>query len=56
MHGSGTIYYFYDNGITIGYDQGKPTSWIRAELTSRTLHGHPMSTDRVNKYTNQEIL
>ena len=45
-----TVYYFYDTGMTVGYDQGMPTTWIHSELTSGTYHGHPMNVDRVKKY------
>jgi hypothetical protein len=39
---STTKYFFYDTGKVVGYDGGKPTTWIRAEITSGTLHGHPV--------------
>jgi len=45
-----TVYYFYDTGMTVGYDQGMPTTWIHSELTSGTYHGHPMNVDRVKKH------
>jgi hypothetical protein len=34
----------------IGFDGGSETHWIRAEYSSGTYHGHPMSVDRVKKY------
>ena len=48
---SSVEYYFYKSENVVGYDLGKPTNWIRAELTiSGTYHGHPMSLERVRKY------
>lgn len=44
------VYYIYDTGKVIGYDRGMPTTWIRAELSSGTYHGHPMALDRVKSY------
>ncbi|MBW4599437.1 MAG: DUF4157 domain-containing protein [Calothrix sp. FI2-JRJ7] len=40
--------YRFDNYV--GFDQGKKTCWIRAEYSSGTYHGHPMSIERVRKY------
>lgn len=44
---STTLYFFYKSDSVVGYDQGKATQWIRAELTSGEFHGHPMNTDRL---------
>jgi RHS repeat-associated protein len=49
-NGGKTLYFFYRSDDVVGYDQGKPTHWIRAEITSGTLHGHPMSESRVVNY------
>lgn len=43
-------YFFYKSDKIIGYDQGKPTNWIRAEVSSGAYHGHPMNEDRLSKY------
>jgi hypothetical protein len=43
-------YFFYKSDKIIGYDQGKPTSWIRAEISSGSYHGHPINEDRLSKY------
>lgn len=45
-HGGG-YHAFAEFDQTIGYDNGEETSWIRAELTSGTYHGHPMSESRL---------
>lgn len=57
MHGDivdldkGARYFIYDTGKTIGYDMGKPTSYIRAELTSGGVyHGHPIGGQRLQEY------
>jgi hypothetical protein len=34
----------------VGFDGGVETHWIRAEYSSGTYHGHPMSISRVRKY------
>jgi hypothetical protein len=34
----------------VGFDGGVETRWIRAEYSSGTYHGHPMSISRVRKY------
>ena len=50
-NGNNDYYFIYDPGKVIGYDNGQPTSWIRAELTSGDVyHGHPIAGDRLNKY------
>lgn len=49
----GTVYFIYDAGKVIGFDEGEEARWIRAELTkdeTPTLHGHPMSEKRVKEY------
>ncbi len=47
---SGGIWSIYKFDKPVGYDGGKPTHWIRAEVSSGTFHGHPMSEQRVKKY------
>lgn len=50
-HSGDTTYFFYKSDKIVGYDNGKPTYWMRAELTSGDVfHGHPMSVERVRKY------
>ncbi len=50
-NGNNNYYFIYDTGKVIDYDNGKPTSWIRAELTSGNVyHGHPIAGERLNKY------
>lgn len=52
------IYFFYDTGRIVGYDQGEPTTWIRSELSRKgppEFHGHPMSIKRVDSYKNKWI-
>ena len=34
----------------VGYDKGIKTQWIRAEYSSGTIHGHPISPKRLSKY------
>jgi hypothetical protein len=49
----GAVYFIYDVGKVIGFDEGEEARWIRAELTkdeTPTLHGHPMSEKRVKEY------
>ncbi|AZB41839.1 transposase [Bacillus sp. FJAT-42376] len=49
--GNNNYYFFHDAGKVIGYDNGLPTSWVRAELTSGgSYHGHPIAGDRLDKY------
>ena len=43
-------YFFYKSDEIIGYDQGIPTQWIRAEVSSGSYHGHPMNEKRLSKY------
>ena len=43
-------YFFYKSKEIIGYDQGVPTQWVRAEISSGALHGHPMNEKRLAKY------
>lgn len=39
-----TVHVVHDFGREIGYANGEPTTWIRAELTSGSVfHGHPRS-------------
>ena len=46
-----TKFRIYRSETPVGWDGGKPTHWIRAEMTSGDIfHGHPMSIDRVRKY------
>jgi hypothetical protein len=47
-HGK-TKYFFYKSDNVIGYDNGTATQWIRAEISSRVYHGHPMRVDRLPK-------
>jgi hypothetical protein len=47
---STTIYYFYRHDQIVGFDEGNPTYWIRAEITSGTYHGHPISEQRLASY------
>jgi hypothetical protein len=45
-HGGGYHAYIrFDR--TVGYDGGKATSWIRAELSGGVYHGHPMAESRL---------
>lgn len=40
-------------GKTIGYNNGKPTQFIRVEVTNSPnpeFHGHPISQDDYNNY------
>ena len=48
--GNGALWSIYKFDKPVGYDGGKPTNWIRAEVSSGTFHGHPMSEQRVQKY------
>ncbi|RQO37544.1 hypothetical protein DBR39_11655 [Chryseobacterium sp. KBW03] len=43
-------YFFYKSNRVIGYDNGIPTEWIRAEISSGFHHSHPINTDRLSKY------
>jgi hypothetical protein len=38
----GALYFFFNAGKDVGYNNGKKTSWIRVEYTSgNEVHGHP---------------
>jgi hypothetical protein len=51
VYDRGTMhYFFYKSPNVVGYDEGVPTQWIRAELSSGTYHGHPMNVKRLSKY------
>ncbi|MBN2910866.1 hypothetical protein JQC72_15305 [Polycladomyces sp. WAk] len=57
---NGVAYFFYDTGKIVGYDNGEPTTWIRAELpigdrSKPEYHGHPMSKKRVDGYLKKSI-
>jgi len=50
LHGFGCAVYFPDLCIDFDYgpddrtdSEGKPSRWIRIELSARTIHGHPIS-------------
>lgn len=47
---NGALWSIYKFDKPVGYDGGQPTNWIRAEVSSGTFHGHPMSEQRVKKY------
>jgi hypothetical protein len=48
-HG-GTYYFFYRADNIISYNSGKPTKWMRVELTSgKKYHGHPVNFETVRK-------
>jgi len=50
-NGNNNYYFIYDTGKVIGYDNGLPTQWIRAELTNGNIyHGHPIAGSRLDKY------
>lgn len=44
---SQTLYFFYRHDQIVGYDGGEPTYWLRAEITSGSYHGHPISAERL---------
>jgi hypothetical protein len=48
----GSDYYIYDTGRTIGYNNGKPTQYMRVEVTKSTneLHGHPIASEKYFDY------
>lgn len=48
-HGGSVFKYVkFDN--VVGYDRGRPTQWMRVEVTSSgDFHGHPMGADRVSQ-------
>jgi hypothetical protein len=47
---NGAFWKIYRFDKPVGFDGGVETHWIRAEYSSGTYHGHPMSIDRVRKY------
>lgn len=55
--GKGSHYYIYDAGRVIGYNEGKPTQYMRIEVSSSTneFHGHPVSEARYNGYYRKRI-
>lgn len=51
--GSDTYYFYHRYNETIGYNLGKPTKWVRAELSGGikpSYHGHPTSIEEVRKH------
>ncbi|MEM0674665.1 RHS repeat-associated core domain-containing protein, partial [Dickeya oryzae] len=48
----GSDYYIYDAGKTVGYNGGKPTQYMRVEVTKSTneFHGHPISPEKYFDY------
>lgn len=46
----GDLWAIYRSETPVGYDGGQKTHWLRAELSSGTIHGHPMKISRVLKY------
>jgi uncharacterized protein YukE len=52
-----TFYFFLHFDTPVGYDNGKPAYWVRAEITNvgkpgkSTYHGHPRNDDNVKGYT-----
>ena len=46
----GDVWSIYRANKPVGYDGGEKTHWMRAELSSGTIHGHPMKLSRVLKY------
>lgn len=49
----GSSYYIHDMGKTIGYNNGKPTQYIRVEVTNTPVpefHGHPISKTDYDVY------
>jgi hypothetical protein len=53
IHTSGLIYFYHKFDRVIGYNEGKPTQWIRAELTGEgkaTYQGHPTNLDEVRSH------
>jgi hypothetical protein len=37
----GATYYFHKHPGTVGFANGKPTRWVRAEVSGNSYHGHP---------------
>ena len=57
MQKGGSDYYLYDAGRTIGYNNGKPTSVMRVEVTKAPqpiYHGHPMNETKYNQTLNNK--
>lgn len=50
VHEGASVWKFVRSDGVIGFDQGKPTHWLRVEVSSGFYHGHPMSLERVRKY------
>jgi hypothetical protein len=42
-----TIYFYHNTGEVVGYDGGRATTWVRAEITSNVLHGFPIHPDNL---------
>lgn len=40
-----------DMGEVIGASEGKPSQWMRVELSAGTIHGHPISIDEFLRLT-----
>jgi hypothetical protein len=38
-------------GTDIGASEGKPSRWIRIELSAKTIHGHPISESEFRRLT-----
>jgi|GEM_PF-2374179 hypothetical protein len=51
--GNGGVWGIFRFNKPVGYDGGEKTNWIRAELSSGTIHGHPMRPGRVGKYVRE---
>lgn len=51
----GAYYFFYKFDKPIGYNNGKPTQWVRVELSNpdplgkSQIHGHPTTLEEVRK-------
>ena len=51
----GVYYFFHKFDKPIGYNNGKPTQWIRVELSNpeakgkSQIHGHPTTLEEVRK-------
>ncbi|MED3728296.1 hypothetical protein [Priestia filamentosa] len=54
--GKGAVYFFLQFDEPVGYDNGKPAYWVRAELTNveldgvSTYHGHPRNDNNIKGY------
>ncbi|MGG0386272.1 hypothetical protein ABEY69_25070 [Priestia filamentosa] len=59
--GKGAIYFFLRFDEPVGYDEGKPAYWVRAELTNvdqdgdSAYHGHPRNEANMKKYLNKMV-